>query len=121
VFIDLEENVDNFIDIYLEKNYKGVYTVKIRGKNGESIRNAQISLSYEQFGANYSFSNDLTTDENGELSLGKLLQVTRMTIKVTQNNFVSTRSWKLNNFGENITYGSNLISNQSYKIYLKEG
>lgn len=44
--IDLEEQYDNFVDIYLERSYDGVYSVKIRGKNGENIANAQVSLSY---------------------------------------------------------------------------
>ena len=60
--IDLEENYDNFIDLYLEKNYEGVYTIKVRGKNGENISNTQINLSNEQFGVNFSFSKDLNTD-----------------------------------------------------------
>jgi hypothetical protein len=37
ISIDLEENYNNFVDCYLEKDVQGVHTLKVRGKNGEAV------------------------------------------------------------------------------------
>ena len=37
ISIDLEENYDNFVDLYLDQNAAKEYTLRVRGKNGEAI------------------------------------------------------------------------------------
>lgn len=49
------------------------------------------------------------------------MQVTKLAIKASQNGFQSTRSWKLNDFGESINYGGRFIGYEGYKVYRKAG
>jgi hypothetical protein len=65
-------------------------------------------LSYEQFGADFSFSKQLTADERGELSLGKMLQVKKLTVTVNSNGFSSNRTWPINSFENTISYGKSI-------------
>jgi len=46
IVIDLEEDNNNFLDIYLTKNIKDEYILAVKGKNGESIPNAAATFSY---------------------------------------------------------------------------
>lgn len=46
IAINLEENNNNFVDMYLEKDANGEYILKVRGKNGEPISYADASVSY---------------------------------------------------------------------------
>jgi hypothetical protein len=50
--------------------------------------------------------------------LGKLAQVTNLIVTVASNGFNSKRSWKLNNFGETISYGSLGHAFGGYEVYL---
>jgi len=90
----------------------------VKGKNGEPIPNAGATFSYEQFGANFSFSKSLTANDQGVFQLGKLLQVRTLTATVNSNGFSSVRTWKLNQFSESISYGGPIFNN-SYKLYLQ--
>ena len=62
VSIDLEEENNNFIDIYLARNTSAEYILAVKGKNGEPIPNVGATFSYEQFGINFSFSKSLTAN-----------------------------------------------------------
>lgn len=118
IAIDLEENNDNFIDTYLEKEESGHYILKVRGKNGESIPNASGNFSYEQFGADFSFSKLLVSDEKGIFLLGKLEQVKKLTVTVSYASYSTVRTWKINNYSQSISYGGPIFNN-SYRLYFK--
>ncbi len=46
IVIDLEEDNNNFLDIYLTKNIKDEHILAVKGKNGEPIPNAAATFSY---------------------------------------------------------------------------
>ena len=114
----MEENSSNFVDSYLEKDGKDCYWLKVRGVNGEPIPDVPAVFSYEQFGADFSFSASLRADEEGVFELGPMRQVKKLTATVTHNNTASIRTWKINSYGDNVTYGGPIYNN-SYKMYLK--
>jgi hypothetical protein len=62
----------------------------------------------------------LTADEQGEACLGCLAQVVKLTVQASHNSFTSVRTWRLNNFGDSISYGGNMYAYNTYKVYLKE-
>lgn len=49
-----------------------------------------------------------------------MLQVKKLTITVNSNGFSSVRTWLINNYSQNISYGGTIYSD-NYKIYVKEG
>lgn len=121
IVIDLEQiNNNNFIDTYLQKNHKGEYSLEVRGKNGEAIPNIGATFSYEQFGADFSFSQNLNADKNGIFLLGPLKQVKKLMVSVTSNGYTSVRNWPINNYNEIVSYGGSIFNN-SFKFYLREG
>lgn len=49
-----------------------------------------------------------------------MLQVTKLVVKITQNGLAFTRTWKLNNYSDNISYGSEIDRYSYYNIYLSK-
>ena len=119
ISVDLEEGHSNFVDCYLDK-VKGDYILSVKGKNGEPIPNVPTTFSYEQFGADFSFSSTLNASEKGIFELGPLSQVKKLTASITYNGFASVRNWKINNYEESVSFGGPIFNN-SYKLFLKEG
>ena len=60
--IDLSENNQNFIDIYLEKDRQGSYILNLLGLNGETINNSDIILTYSITGVEEPQKTKVKTD-----------------------------------------------------------
>jgi len=83
-------------EFYLQLNDKKDYNAYLLGKNGEPIKNASVTLTYESIFCQETKKISTETDEQGCISLGKMQNVS--ILKALYNQTSSTRvekSWKL--------------------------
>ena len=67
-----------------------------------------------------SFRKELITNKDGQVDLGKLKQVNKLTATVNSHGYSSLRTWIINDYSRHVTFGSPLRGNKN-PLHFKEG
>lgn len=118
ISIDLGERTTNFLDFYLERDSNSSYTLNLFGANGESIPHSDVNVSYIVKGVDEVERKQLKTNEKGQINLGNLSIVKKLSAEINSSEANIQRVWQIDQTESGLNYNSRITVKENQSITL---
>lgn len=112
------ERNTNFLDFYLERDSNSSYTLNLLGANGESIPHSDVNVSYIVKGVDEVERKQLKTNERGQISLGNLSIVKKLSAEINSSEANIQRVWQIDQTESGLNYNSRITVKEGQSITL---
>lgn len=116
--IDLGEGTSNFLDFYLDQDAHGDYRLSLLGANGEPISNADVIIGYNVAGVEETERKTLRTNADGQIKLGHLSIVSRLSAEINNSESNIQRVWQIDQSESSYNYSNTIYSKAGQEIVL---
>jgi hypothetical protein len=114
----LGERSTNFLDFYLERDSNSSYTLNLLGANGESIPHNDVNVSYTVKGVDEVERKQLKTDERGQISLGNLSIIKKLSAEINSSEANIQRVWLIDQTESGLNYSNRITVKENQSITL---